>query len=118
MLILDEELRCLAISRGNNRQDWNLPGGYSEGNESPAQTAVRELGEEAGIMVTPSNLQPVYAHGDASVFMAKDYFRWPESLESEPFEGHVAWKPISTLCRPSATFHQHARRLFSQLGLR
>lgn len=119
VLILDQSLtKCVAISRGRDRQDWNLPGGHCEGSEDAIHAAVRELEEETGIMVTPSNLSLVYQQGTANVFMAADFFRWPPELASEPFEGHVAWQPLEVVCRPSCTFHQHARRLFSQLGLR
>ncbi len=110
--------QCLAISRGHDSSDWNLPGGHLEPGEAPHQAAVRELLEETGITVTPSNLQLVYEHGTARVFMASDFFRWPPALRSTPFEGHVTWKPLDALCRPTSTFHQHHRRLFSQLGLR
>lgn len=81
------------------------------------QAAVRELYEETGVTVTPSNLQHIYTHGSANVFMATDFFRWPETLRSTPFEGYVTWKPLRALCHPSCTFHQHANRLFSQLRL-
>lgn len=118
VLILDEKHNCLAISRGSDKKDWNLPGGYAEPGEEPIQVAVRELHEETGIIVTPSNLEHIYTHRDTAVFSAKDYFRWPAKLRSRPFEGYVGWQPVSTLCRPSSTFHPHARRLFAQLGLR
>lgn len=117
VLMLDENLNCLSISRGNDRTDWSLPGGYIEPGETSRQAAVRELLEETGIMVTPSNLELVYEHPTADVYAAKDYFRWPEQLRSQPFEGHVAWKPPRVLCRPSSTFHKQHKRLFSQLGL-
>ena len=68
-------------------------------------------------MVTPSNLKLVYKHKTAHVFLASDFFRWPPTLRSDPFEGYVTWKPLRTLCRSSSTFHEHHRRLFSQLEL-
>lgn len=118
VLVLDDKLeQCLAISRGRDKRDWNLPGGHTEGNETPLQAAIRELYEETGITATPSNLKPVYKHGTAHVFLATDFFRWPSELRSDPFEGHVTWQPLERLCRPSCTFHQHARRLFSHLNL-
>lgn len=117
VLILDEDMKCLAISRGHDQTNWNLPGGYAEPGETPHQTAVRELYEETGITVTPSNLELVYNHDEAPVFMMRDYFRWPPTLRSQPFEGHVMWKPPKALCHRSSTFHKQHRRLFSQLGL-
>lgn len=38
---------------------WVLPGGNSEGDETPVQTASRELKEETGIEIDPSNLKPI-----------------------------------------------------------
>lgn len=118
VLVLDEAKNCLAISRGRDQTDWNLPGGYAEPGETPHQTAIRELYEETGITVTPSNLELAYEHHDTPVFIVRDYFRWPADLRSQPFEGYVGWKPPAVLCRPSSSFHKHHRRLFSQLGLR
>jgi 8-oxo-dGTP pyrophosphatase MutT (NUDIX family) len=109
--------RCLAVSRGNNTEDWNLPGGHLEGQENAVDAAVRELYEETGITATKSNLTLFYQAGTTTVFLATDFFRWPPQLRSEPFEGYVSWKSPTTLCRPCCTFHKHHRAVFEKLGL-
>jgi len=35
---------------------WDLPGGAREGKEKPQETAIREIGEEFGIIIKPSQL--------------------------------------------------------------
>lgn len=118
VLVLSESQdQCLAISRDRNTEDWNLPGGHVEHGESVIEAAVRELYEETGILVTKSNIRPVHKSGTTTMFLAMDFFRWPQQLRSEPFEGYVSWKPLMTLCRPCCTFHQHHRDLFGRLGL-
>ncbi|WP_227379047.1 NUDIX hydrolase N-terminal domain-containing protein [Haladaptatus halobius] len=39
---------------------WCLPGGYTEPNESPEETAVRETREESGLIVEPRDLAGIY----------------------------------------------------------
>ncbi len=43
---------------------WNLPAGYLEPNESPAQAALRETREETGLLVEAGLLQGVYFYDD------------------------------------------------------
>ena len=47
-------------------REWDLPGGHSEGSETPDYTAARELKEETGISVRPSSL------GMVRVFQRED----------------------------------------------
>ena len=39
---------------------WKCPGGKGEGNESPVDTAVREIREETGISLDPLSLTQIY----------------------------------------------------------
>ena len=39
---------------------WNVPAGYSEADEHPAQTAVREAREETGLEVEVTRLEDIY----------------------------------------------------------
>jgi 8-oxo-dGTP diphosphatase len=48
MLIRDERGRLLWVDP-KYKSDWDLPGGMSEANEEPADTARRELKEELGL---------------------------------------------------------------------
>ncbi len=47
---------------------WDVPGGHSEPGETPAQTIVRELAEELGIMVD----QPMDGLGTSTVLRAPE----------------------------------------------
>ncbi len=46
--VFNEDGKLLMGQRGDNGK-WTLPGGKAEGDESPEETAIRELREEAGI---------------------------------------------------------------------
>ena len=45
---------------------WNLPAGYSELDEPPRQTAVREVAEETGLEVRAESLVEIYHFSDDS----------------------------------------------------
>lgn len=57
--VFDEDNRILLQKRVDDGS-WCLPGGYTESNESPTETAVRETREETGLVVDPIELVDVY----------------------------------------------------------
>jgi 8-oxo-dGTP diphosphatase len=63
--IQDPQGRLLLVREGDPRVHgkYNLPGGRGEDGESPADCAVREVMEEAGLSVALSGLLGVYMQG-------------------------------------------------------
>jgi len=55
VLIRDANGRILLVDP-KYKPDWDLPGGMSEANEPPAETACRELSEELGLNLQPGRL--------------------------------------------------------------
>lgn len=58
-VIFNEEAQILVQKRRDIAQ-WGLPGGYYEPGEEPAETAMREVYEETGLIVKPTRLVGVY----------------------------------------------------------
>jgi 8-oxo-dGTP diphosphatase len=54
--LLRDELGRILLVDPKYKPDWDLPGGMSEANESPADTARRELKEELGLDIHPGQL--------------------------------------------------------------
>jgi 8-oxo-dGTP diphosphatase len=73
-LVLDESRRVLLVQRAIEpyKGHWALPAGYQEMDETPAQTATREIFEESGIAVEIVELFDL-------LFVADDYRR-PSNL--------------------------------------
>ncbi|MFN0071684.1 MAG: NUDIX domain-containing protein [Chloroflexota bacterium] len=59
-VILDDAQRILLVHHTYGKFNWELPGGYSESNESPTETALREVHEETGLVVAATRLTGVY----------------------------------------------------------
>ena len=47
--------------KNSYRRDYTLPGGYVRPDETPEQGAARELREEVGVEVSPSDLRLAYS---------------------------------------------------------
>ncbi len=52
--------REVLLLQNSYRRDFSLPGGGQDPGESPAQTGSRELREEVGLSVAPSELREVF----------------------------------------------------------
>lgn len=59
VLVFNDKGDVLVQKRQDDGQ-WNLPGGMYEPGEEPAQTAIREVYEETGLIVQPRRLVGVY----------------------------------------------------------
>ncbi len=59
-IIKDAEDRVLLVKHSYGRNNWDLPGGKSEVNESAQETARREVLEETGLAITVGQLTGVY----------------------------------------------------------
>ena len=65
--IFDEQGRILLVHRSDSGR-WCLPCGFTEPNESPAETAVRETREETGLEVVAVQLVGVYTRLPSAEF--------------------------------------------------
>lgn len=63
---IEREGRLLLLRRAREpfKHCWNLPAGYVEADESPAQGVVREVREETGLQVVVEGLVDVYFFDD------------------------------------------------------
>lgn len=61
----DDRGRILLLKRSDGR-GWGLPGGWVDVHESPAQAAVREVWEEAGLRVEPETYAAISCKGPAA----------------------------------------------------
>ncbi len=89
--------QILCLLRSDTHQ-WSLPSGICEPGEEPAQTIVRELFEEAGVVVRPIRVLGVYggthveyANGDVADYVSIMFeCRWlagtPEPRDGEALE--------------------------------
>src|SRR3954447_3985850 len=73
MLVHDDQGRVLMV-RPTYKDGWDIPGGYVEPDESPAQAAERELAEELDLRRAPGRLlvvdwAPHPAEGDKLLFV-------------------------------------------------
>lgn len=60
VMIQNKKVLMVKASRGVTKGGWNIPGGFIEYGESPAECIVRELKEEIGIDAVPKTLLGVY----------------------------------------------------------
>lgn len=118
VLIVRDDGYILAVSRGEDTEDWGLVGGFIEAGETAAEGAARELAEETGLLTTHDELRPIYRQGGCTTFILAGPVRVLRNpMSSVPFEGYVAWVPAETIASPSASFGRTNRKMLRDLGL-
>jgi ADP-ribose pyrophosphatase YjhB (NUDIX family) len=118
-LLMNQDNKILAISRGEDRESWGLPGGKVENNESLHVAVVRETFEETGIVIAdPQSVYTAFVPGRSN-FICTTFIasvaHMPEVLKSEPFEGYVEWvSPQVLMQEPYAKYNT---ALFEHLNI-
>jgi 8-oxo-dGTP diphosphatase len=99
--------KVLAVSRGKDYRNMNMPGGGVEPGESPEEAAIRELEEETGLIA--QNLIPVCEDllGDKVVYFYR-VTKFSGNLKSS-HEGIASWE------EPAALFASQYRESFKKV---
>jgi ADP-ribose pyrophosphatase YjhB (NUDIX family) len=58
--IFDEDARILLVREISDSGRWTMPGGWADVNQSPSESVIREVREEAGLEVRVRKLAAVY----------------------------------------------------------
>ena len=110
-VILDDQQRVLLVKHSYGQLNWELPGGAAEPDETPTQTALRELREETGLVVSAERLTGIYyerhsAGGEVLHFVFR--CRPPEEgavpRPSSPEITACGYWAVDALPRPMSTF--------------
>jgi 8-oxo-dGTP pyrophosphatase MutT (NUDIX family) len=81
--IVDDQGRVLLVKHTYGRLNWELPGGGAEDDESPVETALREVREETGLVVVARHMTGCYyATDNDSVHFV--FWCEPAELPAEP----------------------------------
>lgn len=109
--------RVLAISRNFNPRDPGFPGGDSETfDATPADTARRELFEEAGIDAIALRCVDKWEGERGQPVFAFHVTRWQGSRLRTGDEGKPFWARPQRFLAKTATYSDHAQRLLQMLG--
>lgn len=118
VLLFNKHGNVLCVSRKTDANDFGLPGGKVEPNETPAQGAVRELFEETGYVVAEEDVYLVYSAPPETpsgytehVFAVRRYQEGTPSTEA----GAVKWLSPIALFESTHTFADYNGKLFTHL---
>lgn len=129
-VIVNEQGHVLLVKHSYGKNNWDLPGGKGEEQESAQQTAMREVFEEVGINIEIGALTGVYYEAQYDmhhfVFLANNGADQmpvpssPEILECGYFAPDHLPRPISdfTCNRIAAALNHDRAGLFHSIGPR
>lgn len=119
-LLVDSNGRILGVSRGADTEEFGMPGGKVEPNETLEVAAVRETFEETGyVIAAPQAVYTAFVPGETNfictTFVAQVVAAAPDAPRSVPFEGVVAW--VNPLVLANGPFAEYNRALFDHLNI-
>lgn len=118
-LVFDERGRVLLCERADGR-GWCIPGGYSDPDEPPAQTAVREVREEIGLECAIERLLGVYSL-DAIIgwrVVVFEFLMRPVAGEPRETDETIGWGWFGEDELPERVFANHRLRIADAFAVR
>lgn len=113
---IGEALFLLRSEKGDHPGEWCFPGGTAEGNETPEETALREVEEETGVVpkAGPEHLdQRTSSDGVDFVTFRQDVTdKWKPVLNDEHIEAR--WAPIDD---PPKPLHPGVKAVLDKLAM-
>lgn len=115
VVVIKNNEKILAVSRKDNYNDWGLPGGKIEENETPKDTAIRETKEETGLTI--HDLAEVFVSNDNTNCLVTAFIvnKWNGNIKQEKNGGAVGWVSIDDLLNGS--FGEYNKKLFKKINL-
>lgn len=118
VFVVNEDGKILGVSRKDDPNKWGLPGGKSEPNESPEDTAVREAKEETGLDVYDLELifiRDVPGLDDYRTYTFSAQYKKEQKIgsTSEEETGRVRWLTEEELL--AGPFAAYNRRLLNHI---
>lgn len=110
VLIIDEHDQYLLLWRGDHPRlpnDPDLPGGTVEAGETNADAAVREVYEEAGIIINQNDIELLYNGLDYSTH-GIEYSLYLTKIKTRP-EVVISWEHTSYEWLPREAFLKKAK---------
>jgi 8-oxo-dGTP pyrophosphatase MutT (NUDIX family) len=112
VLVIRDDGRVLAVSRGADLTDWGLPFGLGEPGEEAAAVALRELREETGL---DGELRERIFEAQAGTRWAITFLARVAGEPRPSSEGEVAWVDYERLTAPTSRHAEYNRALLRRL---
>lgn len=118
--LVEHDGKYLIVKRGHEpgKGEWDLPGGFMEGDEPPEQAVHRELKEETGLDVTIGQLIGAYSamfHGRPILSIAYHCTAPSDAVQLSDENPEYKWLPLERFPKMASDCDQQAIDAFIKL---